>query len=656
MTHRRSVLFISIILIFALASFRCGGKSAREKAFAYALLTMEQQGHADSTVMMEALKSQDIETRLRAVKTCGIIRDNRFAPQLGEYCWGPDRQVQLASMFALGEMKDSASAEILKKFTRNTNLNLAEEANRALGKIGYEPFNAGISSGTFMPRWDYVELIYSYWRQDRKNRIRDLKLFLPATHNEVQYAFIYVMFRLQPDSCRPEFASMFDQKASDETRAIAARGLAAAGDSIALLSIFDKYFDSLGKSSRVELIKALGSLKIGRDKLENLLDQPLDSGLRREAILALGQIGNVRSLSKVTPFLADSSLQVRLAAIDAIPDIAKLSGVKLIDKYIDDPLWQIRAETARALGKIGGSNSEKRLKKMLADSDSRVRSAVLESLGEFPITRNFDLFKAALLGSTDPVIKSVAADLLGSSKNSRAFDLLLQAAEQVDSTCDIDYCRSMVSALGNYVDTTESGHTAIAAIMPFLNFPNRIVRQDAYTALKDAAPANFNPGKFDVDPDTAFFDLVLKLEKSPTIVVMETSRGKLTVELDPANAPLTVANFVRLADRKFYDDLTFHRVVQNFVVQGGCPRGDGWGGPGYMIREEINPRRFERGTIGMATSGRDTGGSQFFFCLSAQPHLDGRYTAFGEIIDGWDTLDRIEIGDTIYSVTIEKGR
>ena len=126
--------------------------------------------------------------------------------------------------------------------------------------------------------------------------------------------------------------------------------------------------------------------------------------------------------------------------------------------------------------------------------------------------------------------------------------------------------------------------------------------------------------------------------------------------LDPRNAPRTVANFVKLANRKFYDGLTFHRVVQNFVVQSGCPRGDGWGDPGYMIREEINPIDFQVGTIGMATSGRDTGGSQFFICLSAQPHLDGRYTAFGRVTEGWEALESIEMGDTIYTVTIEKGR
>jgi peptidyl-prolyl cis-trans isomerase B (cyclophilin B) len=140
------------------------------------------------------------------------------------------------------------------------------------------------------------------------------------------------------------------------------------------------------------------------------------------------------------------------------------------------------------------------------------------------------------------------------------------------------------------------------------------------------------------------------------IAIIDTPHGIIKVRLTPESAPRTCANFVKLAERGFYDNLTFHRVAQNFVIQGGCPRGDGWGGPGYTIREEINPIKFKKGAIGMASSGRDTGGSQFFICLSDQPHLDGRFTAFGNVIEGWEILDNIEIGDKILSVKIEKGR
>ncbi len=113
---------------------------------------------------------------------------------------------------------------------------------------------------------------------------------------------------------------------------------------------------------------------------------------------------------------------------------------------------------------------------------------------------------------------------------------------------------------------------------------------------------------------------------------------------------MTCLNFLQLATQGFYDGLAFHRVVPDFVVQVGDPRGDGRGGPGYVMRDEINPLRYQRGAVGMALSGPDTGGSQFFITLSPQPHLDGGYTVFGRVVAGFETLDRIVQGDRIQGV------
>lgn len=134
------------------------------------------------------------------------------------------------------------------------------------------------------------------------------------------------------------------------------------------------------------------------------------------------------------------------------------------------------------------------------------------------------------------------------------------------------------------------------------------------------------------------------------MVRFETSLGGFTLELDAEKAPITVANFLAYVDEGFFDGLIFHRVVPDFVVQGGDPRGDGFGGPGYEIRDEINRLRYRRGVVGMALAGADTGGSQFFITLSEQPHLDGGYTAFGEVVSGDEVLDRIVPGDRIERV------
>jgi cyclophilin family peptidyl-prolyl cis-trans isomerase len=133
---------------------------------------------------------------------------------------------------------------------------------------------------------------------------------------------------------------------------------------------------------------------------------------------------------------------------------------------------------------------------------------------------------------------------------------------------------------------------------------------------------------------------------------IETDRGTIELRLAADQAPLTVANFVSLARRGYFDGQRFHRVIPSFVAQGGDPRGDGNGGPGYAIRDELNPLRYDRGTLGMALSGPDTGGSQFFITHSPQPHLDGGYTVFGQLLTGGEVLDRIVQGDRIVRITI----
>jgi len=137
-------------------------------------------------------------------------------------------------------------------------------------------------------------------------------------------------------------------------------------------------------------------------------------------------------------------------------------------------------------------------------------------------------------------------------------------------------------------------------------------------------------------------------------VAFVTPRGAFTVELDFGAAPATALSFYVLAKRGFFDGLVLHRVVPDFVVQTGDPRGDGTGGPGYAIRDEINPLRYLRGAVGMALSGPDTGGSQWFVALSPQPHLDGGYTVFGRVSSGMEVLDRSEQDDPILRVTVRE--
>lgn len=138
--------------------------------------------------------------------------------------------------------------------------------------------------------------------------------------------------------------------------------------------------------------------------------------------------------------------------------------------------------------------------------------------------------------------------------------------------------------------------------------------------------------------------------------IISTEKGDMKAELYEKETPGTVANFVKLAESRFYDSLTFHRVIPDFVIQGGCPIGNGAGGPGYTIKCETSaPRQYhDRGVLSMAHRGKDTGGSQFFICHNRQntQHLDGMHTCFGKVVEGLDVIDDIRPGDLILSIRI----
>jgi cyclophilin family peptidyl-prolyl cis-trans isomerase len=135
-------------------------------------------------------------------------------------------------------------------------------------------------------------------------------------------------------------------------------------------------------------------------------------------------------------------------------------------------------------------------------------------------------------------------------------------------------------------------------------------------------------------------------------VRIRTAPGDIVIELDPQEAPLTVLSFLVLVERGYFNGSRWHRVVPNFVLQDGESRGDGNGGPGYTIRDEINRLRYGRGTLGMALSGPDTGGSQFFITHSPQPHLDGGYTIFGRVVEGMQIADRVTLDDPIITIEV----
>jgi len=265
--------------------------------------------------------------------------------------------------------------------------------------------------------------------------------------------------------------------------------------------------------------------------------------------------------------------------------------------------------------------------------------------------------KKALLREDIAVTTLVAGALKDSSVNAllqtndRAGQIvedLMLAYTQLSSPGDVEAMQAVLQTLGDIGD-----ERCVPVLERALGDPDRTVGLEAVTALRKITGNDYSdslqvtrhtPGRHDWET----FD---RLKDTPRATIM-TSRGQITIRLLKNDAPFTVLNFVKLARKKFYDGLTFHRVVPNFVIQGGDPRGDGWGGPGYANRTEVSTVNYQRGSIGMASAGKDTEGSQFFITHSPEPHLDGRYSIFAEVVKGMDIVDAIEVGDKILTVRI----
>jgi cyclophilin family peptidyl-prolyl cis-trans isomerase/HEAT repeat protein len=321
----------------------------------------------------------------------------------------------------------------------------------------------------------------------------------------------------------------------------------------------------------------------------------------------------------------------------------------------------LRGQLMKAAGRTGNPSALLFLRSGLHDDDPRVACGALEGLeslarlnpDDSSLTDSCYTLTLGMLASTDVAVVATAASLLGAKPFLRTASVepLVQKLPLLRVPDDIEAMQEIARTLRSLKDPL-----ALPALQELLKQPDESVAKEAADALAAITGRDFTrqivrrsePLYTDYD-----FKYLAALPPSP-MVTIETTRGTIRVELNRSAAPFTVMSFLKLAtERGFYRGRTFHRVVPNFVIQGGDPRGDGWGGPGYTIRSELAPLAFETGTLGIASAGKDTEGSQFFITHSPQPHLDGRYTVFGRVVSGQEVVDRILIDDRIQDISIE---
>jgi cyclophilin family peptidyl-prolyl cis-trans isomerase len=368
---------------------------------------------------------------------------------------------------------------------------------------------------------------------------------------------------------------------------------------------------------RVTALEVAGSW-LGDEALASALVARFHSGPLRErqlALLALVAGGDARAADLVAEAAHAGEAPLRAAAAEGA---GKVPLPTVLESLASDPAPPVRGAALTARLGLAGEAGE-------------------------PIAR-------AALGDADPVVRSGALDWLVEHPRLPAAELVTALHHAAGDSLD-DAQRSAIAALEARAKAMPAEREPIlAALRDVVAGQSWLLRRaasEAITALGEPLPAIGEAGR--QLPVAAYRDLLLASQQ-PHRVRLETERGPVDIELACAQAPLTCNNFLSLAGQGFYDGTVFHRVVPDFVVQGGDPRGDGSGGPGWSIRDELNPLRYERGVVGMALSGPDTGGSQFFVTLSPQPHLDGGYTVFGRVVAGMEVLDGLEQWDRLVRV------
>ncbi|MDX6303049.1 MAG: hypothetical protein QOI77_18, partial [Blastocatellia bacterium] len=281
--------------------------------------------------------------------------------------------------------------------------------------------------------------------------------------------------------------------------------------------------------------------------------------------------------------------------------------------------------------------------------------AVPDFLRAYAVVKPVDLedILRKSLKDQDVIVRATSAELLAElTPNEGNAQMLIVALTAALRDQDLnDAALAILDALGK-----QKSAAANDAIKTALDSSDHLIRRRAVALLKANDVGDFSNRIGTVKTrytDADYRRAIARSGKNVTATVV-TSKGAFTIEFLPEEAPLTIDNFILLARKGYFNGQTIPRVVPNFVVQAGDPRGDQNGGPGYQIRCEVNEVPYERGTVGMALSGKDTGGSQWFVTHSPQPHLDGGYTVFGRVIRGMEVVDNIARGDIIRRVIISE--
>jgi cyclophilin family peptidyl-prolyl cis-trans isomerase/HEAT repeat protein len=683
------------------------------QAVALQILRAEDERRWDQD-LAALLSDKSAEVRGRAALAAGRIGDERAVTLLITMLrMDQDARVRAMAAFALGETESAKAAEgLIAELKSNASWDVRARSIEALGKIGAalpkteEALARSIGEAILKslvdetarsgaPDREFVLLGLTAVLRTRPDKAGEaLVKFLSSRDARIRADALNTMSRLKAKEGAGEVRALLVNDTDAVVRANAARVIGVAEDKEAYDALLSRLSDT-DERVRVSSIRALGSLKDARasapllERGAKLMDEyraarakaadarPVALNELLEIATALGRVlsntwnkGAVDWLRQLRDAeeLVDPETEIAFARIAPALYVREKPFDRIADGAARAQLlqdWRRASSIAQALNEIAALKSESDgnsivsvkadaqaiLRAMLDDKNLPVLAApdVLRALAAFKPNDLAEILRRQLQAK-DVIVRATAAELLGDvspeDANTRALSEALPAAMRDELN---DAALSILDSLAK--QKTESANEAIKT---GLGSVDHLIRRRAAALLKANGAGDFDSriGTAQTRNTAADYQRVMARMGKRVRAVVTTDKGSFTLEFLPEDAPLTVDNFVQLARRGYFNNITFHRVVPNFVIQGGDPRGDGNGGPGFQIRCEINEVPYERGAVGMALSGKDTGGSQWFVTHSPQPHLDGGYTVFARVVEGMDVVDKIARGDRIRNVTV----
>jgi cyclophilin family peptidyl-prolyl cis-trans isomerase/HEAT repeat protein len=644
---------------------------------AAALLRLEDRREWDSTVIASAARSPAALVRRRAALAAGRIGDARALPLLVSLLADADTGTAANAAFALGLLGDTAAvlplAALLEPASVALRPTVVGAAASALGRMPTPASRIAVEGLlTRVPvggaNADAVgPALLAFWRYPRPADPAPVLPWLASSDPELRWRAAYSLTR-RPDPRGTAALAALAADADERVRSFAVRSLTAPlvdsagiGSAAALGTLLHAVEDT-ALPVRVNAVRALGTYPDPRsvDALRRILlgSDAHPALTAAEALARLGAKASAAAPDLRTAALdANRPIGLRGVAVAALVTVSPADAGSVAAALAREPGWRARAAAGQAFAALG-ADSRAETEALVRDPDPRVAAATLsaavEAAGKEPAPLRSLLVES--LGKPDVQVRAAAVAGLAALADPATLPLLLDAYGRAQGDTVDDAALAAVDALGALKTSREPASRAFLARYP--RPADEIVRHHVQAAFGDTLAAAWGP-VHPVDTGRAEADY-LRLVRETVLPVLSggarprvrfvTSRGGFVVELLPDQAPLTVESFLRLTRAGFFNGQEWPRVVANFVVQGGDPRGDTSGGPGYAIRDEINRVPYLRGTLGMALSGPDTGGSQWFVTHSPQPHLDGGYTVFGRVVQGMEVVDRILQGDRIIRI------